>query len=40
MDTWEDYRALHEDVFGGKPKEIADLMRQKCLTNGKPKRLI
>lgn len=26
MDTWEDYCALHEDVFGRKPKEIADLM--------------
>ena len=25
MDTWEDYCALHEDVFGRKPKEIADL---------------
>jgi len=25
MDTWEDYRALHEDVFGRKPEEIADL---------------
>ena len=24
MDTWEDYCALHEDVFGRKPKEIAD----------------
>lgn len=25
MDTWEDYCALHEDVFGRKPEEIADL---------------
>ena len=24
MDTWEDYCALHEDVFGRKPEEIAD----------------
>lgn len=24
MDTWEDYSALHEDVFGRKPEEIAD----------------
>ena len=23
MDTWEDYTALHQDVFGRKPKEIA-----------------
>ena len=27
MDTWEDYSALHEDVFGRKPKETADLTR-------------
>ena len=40
MDTWEDYCALHEDVFGRKPKEIASLDEFKCLTNGKPKRLI
>jgi molybdenum cofactor cytidylyltransferase len=25
MDTWEDYCALHEDVFGRKPQETADL---------------
>jgi molybdenum cofactor cytidylyltransferase len=37
MDTWEDYRALHEDVFGRKPEEITDLNEP---TNGKPKRLI
>lgn len=37
MDTWEDYCALHEDVFGRKPEEIADLNEP---TNGKPKRLI
>ena len=37
MDTWEDYCALHEDVFGRKPEEIADLNDP---TNGKPKRLI
>jgi molybdenum cofactor cytidylyltransferase len=37
MDTWEDYCALHEDVFGRKPEEIADLNKA---TNGKPKRLI
>lgn len=24
MDTWEDYCALHEDVFGRKPEEISD----------------
>ena len=24
MDTWEDYCALHEDVFGQKPRETAD----------------
>jgi CTP:molybdopterin cytidylyltransferase MocA len=40
MDTWEDYCALHEDVFGRKPRETADLAEPKCLTNGKPKRLI
>jgi molybdenum cofactor cytidylyltransferase len=40
MDTWEDYCALHEDVFGRKPKETTDLAEPKCLTNGKPKRLI
>ena len=37
MDTWEDYRALHEDVFGRKPEEIAALNEP---TNGKPQRLI
>ena len=37
MDTWEDYCALHEDVFGRKPEEITDLNEP---TNGKPKRLI
>ena len=37
MDTWEDYRALHEDVFGRKPEEIAALNEP---TNCKPKRLI
>jgi molybdenum cofactor cytidylyltransferase len=37
MDTWEDYCALHEDVFGRKPEEIADLNEP---TNGKAKRLI
>ena len=37
MDTWEDYCALHEDVFNRKPEEIADLDEP---TNGKPKRLI
>lgn len=37
MDTWEDYCALHEDVFGRKPEEIAGLNEP---TNGKPKRLI
>jgi molybdenum cofactor cytidylyltransferase len=37
MDTWEDYCALHEDVFGRKPEEIPDLNEP---TNGKPKRLI
>ena len=40
MDTWEDYCALHEDVFGRKPKETDDLDEPKCLTNGKPKHLI
>ena len=40
MDTWEDYCAVHEDVFGRKPRETADLAEPKCLTNGKPKRLI
>ena len=25
MDTWEDYCALHEDVFGRKPRETTDL---------------
>ena len=37
MDTWEDYCALHEDVFGRKPEEIPGLNEP---TNGKPKRLI
>lgn len=37
MDTWEDYCALHEDVFGRKPEEIADPNEP---TNGKPKHLI
>ncbi|HEX6188728.1 MAG TPA: nucleotidyltransferase family protein [Pyrinomonadaceae bacterium] len=37
MDTWEDYCALHEAVFGRKPEEIADPNEP---TNGKPKRLI
>ncbi|MFY9620147.1 MAG: nucleotidyltransferase family protein [Pyrinomonadaceae bacterium] len=37
MDTWEDYSALQEDVFGRKPEEITDLNEP---TNGKPKRLI
>jgi molybdenum cofactor cytidylyltransferase len=37
MDTWEDYCALHEDVFGRNPEEIGDLNEP---TNGKPKRLI
>jgi CTP:molybdopterin cytidylyltransferase MocA len=37
MDTWEDYRALHQDVFGRKPEEIANLNEP---TNGKPKHLI
>ncbi|HEV2904182.1 MAG TPA: nucleotidyltransferase family protein [Pyrinomonadaceae bacterium] len=29
MDTWEDYCALHEDVFGRKPRETADLAEPK-----------
>jgi molybdenum cofactor cytidylyltransferase len=37
MDTWEDYCALHQDVFGRKPEEIGELNEP---TNGKPKRLI
>ena len=24
IDTWEDYRTLHQDVFGGKPRETVD----------------
>lgn len=37
IDTWEDYRALHEDVFGRKPEEITALNEP---TNGEAKPLI
>jgi molybdenum cofactor cytidylyltransferase len=29
MDTWEDYRALHQDVFGRKPRETVDIAEPK-----------